>query len=101
MREPSTPKNDKAHGEVGQVGEHQSRQTDCANTCATGKAFTPHSAQALRVISGEQAAHDYLARLQAQRVQVDELAATVAMLSDAVSLVGFCRAIEKALGVRS
>jgi len=59
-----------------------------------------HSRQALRTIEGEQQARVYLARLQAQRVDVDELAATIAMLRDAVSLAGFCRVIEKALGVR-
>jgi hypothetical protein len=61
---------------------------------------TGHSAEALRTISGEQAAHDYLAKLHSERVEVDELAASVAMLRDAVSLAGFCRVIEKALGVR-
>ena len=59
-----------------------------------------HSRQALRTIDGELQARAYLERLQAQRVDVDELAATVAMLRDAVSLAGFCRVIEKALGVR-
>lgn len=59
-----------------------------------------HGRQALRIIEGEQKARAYLERLQAQRVDVDELAATVAMLRDAVSLAGFCRVIEKALGVR-
>ena len=63
-------------------------------------AAAPLSAQALETINGEQAAHDYLERLHAQRVEVDELAASVAMLRDAVSLAGFCRVIEKALGVR-
>lgn len=59
-----------------------------------------HSRQALRTIEGEQQARAYLERLQAQRVDADELAATIAMLRDAVSLTGFCRVIEKALGVR-
>jgi hypothetical protein len=70
-------------------------------TTTQALADTAHSAQALRTISGEQAARDYLERLHAQRVEVDELAASVAMLRDAVSLAGFCRVIEKALGVRS
>lgn len=59
------------------------------------------SEQALRTISGEQHARRYLARLEAQHAAPDELAACVAVLSDAVSLAGFCRVIEKALGVRS
>lgn len=52
------------------------------------------------VLKGERIALDYLARLHRQRVEADELAAVVAMLRDAVSLVGFCRVIEKALGGR-
>lgn len=73
--------------------------SDASNTAQF--ADTAHSLQALRAINGEQQARRYLARLQAQHVDQDELAACVAMLSDAVSLAGFCRVIEKALGVRS
>lgn len=56
--------------------------------------------QAEHGVAGEKLAFDYLARLHAQRLEVDELAAVVAMLRDAVSLAGFCRVIERALGVR-
>jgi len=57
------------------------------------------SVQALRVIEGNQKAAQYLARLQAQQADPDELALIVAMLYGA-SLRGFCRVIEKALGVQ-
>ena len=59
----------------------------------------PHAVQALRVIEGEANAGQYLARLYTQQVDPDELALIVAMLYGA-TLRGFCRAIEKALGVR-
>ena len=58
----------------------------------------PLAGQALRVIEGEEKAQDYLARLQAQQADPDELALIVSMLYGAV-LRGFCRAIENALGV--
>ena len=58
-----------------------------------------HSGQALRVIEGNNKAAQYLARLQAQQADPDELALIVAMLYGA-SLRGFCRVIEKALGVQ-
>ena len=58
----------------------------------------PHAGQALRVIEGERKAADYLARLHAQQADPDELALTISMLYGAV-LRGFCRRIEKALGV--
>lgn len=58
----------------------------------------PHSGQALRVIEGEGKAAQYLARLQAQHANPDELALIIAMLYGA-ALRGFCRVIEKALGV--
>lgn len=54
--------------------------------------------QALRVIEGETLAANYLAGLQAQRNDPDELALIVSMLYGA-PLRGFCRVIEKALGV--
>ena len=59
----------------------------------------PHAVQALRVIEGETKAGQYLARLQAQQADPDELALIVSMLYGA-TLRGFCRVIEKALGVR-
>ena len=58
----------------------------------------PLAGQALRVIEGEAKAAQYLARLQAQQADPDELALIVSMLYGA-TLRGFCRVIEKALGV--
>jgi len=55
--------------------------------------------QALQVIEGEAKARQYLARLQAGQADPDELAVIVSMRYGAV-LRGFCRAIEKALGVQ-
>lgn len=56
----------------------------------------PHAGQALRVIDGESKAAQYLARLQAQQADPDELALIVSMLYG-TTLRGFCNAIEKAL----
>ena len=85
--------------------------SDEAPTVASGQGFqegtgsrnpdsqaAPHAAQALRVIEGESKAAQYLARLQAQQADPDELALIVSMLYGA-TLRGFCRVIEKALGV--
>lgn len=58
----------------------------------------PPVGQALRVIEGEGKAAHYLARLHAQQADPDELAVIVSMLYGA-ALRGFCRVIEKALGV--
>lgn len=58
----------------------------------------PHAGQALRVIEGEGKATQYLARLSASQADPDELALIVSMLYGA-TLRGFCRVIEKALGV--
>ena len=58
-----------------------------------------HSGQALRVIEGNKKAAQYLARLQAQQANPDDLALIVAMLYGA-TLREFCRVIEKALGVQ-
>ena len=55
-----------------------------------------HARQALRVIEGESKAAQYLARLQAQQADPDELALIVSMLYG-TTLRGFCSAIEKAL----
>lgn len=52
----------------------------------------------MRVIEGDGKAAHYLARLHAQQADPDELALIVSMLYGA-TLRGFCRAIEKALGV--
>ena len=58
----------------------------------------PLAGQALRVIEGERKAADFLARLHAQQADPDELAVILSMLYGA-TLRGFCRVIEKALGV--
>lgn len=55
-----------------------------------------YSAPALRVIEGERKAAEFLARLQAQQADPDELALIVAALYGA-TLRGFCAAITKAL----
>lgn len=58
----------------------------------------PVSGQALCAVEGESKAADYLARLHVQQADPDELAVIVSMLYGA-ALRGFCRTIEKALGV--
>lgn len=55
------------------------------------------SGHALKVIAGEAKARDYLARLQVQQADPDELAVMVSMLYGA-SLRGFCRVLAKAIG---
>ena len=55
--------------------------------------------QALEVLEGENQAAQYLARLQAEQADPDELALVVATLYGA-NLRGFCRVIAKALGMR-
>lgn len=57
------------------------------------------SARALQTIEGERKAAEYLARLQAQQADPDELAVVVSMLYGA-TLRGFCAALAKALGGR-
>ena len=59
----------------------------------------PCGRQALRVIEGETRAREYLARLQAQQADPQELAVIVSMLYGA-ALQGFCRVLEKAIGGR-
>jgi hypothetical protein len=59
---------------------------------------TTLAGQALRAIEGEHKAAQYLARFHAQQADPDELALIVSMLYGA-TLRGFCRVIEKALGV--
>ena len=58
-----------------------------------------HSRQALQVIEGGKQAEQYLARLQAQQADPDELALIVAMLYGA-NKRGFCFAIAKSIGVQ-
>jgi len=55
-----------------------------------------HSAQALRTIEGEGRAHAFLARVAAQKDDVDELARIVAALYGP-ALRGFARVLTKAL----
>jgi hypothetical protein len=89
---PVTPTNDKADGaNVGQVGTEQSSESPNFRS-------TQHAGQALRVIDGESKAAQYLARLQAQQANPEELALIVSMLYGA-TLRGFCRVIVKALRV--
>lgn len=57
----------------------------------------PRAGQALQAIEGERKAAQYLARLQAEQADPDELAVILSMLYGA-ALRGFCRAIEKAIG---
>jgi len=90
---PDRPASDDAPGVVAEGVKGQSK-SDKRNFRAA-----PHAGQALRVIEGETKAARYLARLQAQRADPDELAVIVSMLYGA-ALRGFCRAIEKALGVQ-
>ena len=66
---------------------------------STDSQGAPLAGQALRVIEGENKAAAYLARLKAQQADPDELALIVCALYGA-TLQGFCRVIEKALGVR-
>ncbi len=54
------------------------------------------AAQALSTIKGERRAHEYLARLGAQRADSDELALIVAKLHGA-ELRGFMRILTRAL----
>lgn len=56
------------------------------------------SAHAQRVIGGERRAAEFLARLQAQQAEPDELALIVAAMYGAM-LRGFCDAITKALRI--
>lgn len=69
--------------------EGTTSEADCASA--------PRTAQALKVIEAERRAREYLARLQAEQADPDELALIVAMLYGA-ALRGFCRVIAKALG---
>ena len=54
------------------------------------------SGRAIKTIEGERQAAQYLARLQAQQADPDELAVLVSMLYGEM-LRGFCSAIEKAI----
>lgn len=63
-------------------------------------AIWSHSRQALCTMKGEQHAKAYLAPLQAQHHEIDDLATPIAILLDAMPLASSCRAVVKALGVR-
>ena len=78
---------------VAAVAPQESKQVEGLDCHAA-----PHAGQALRVIEGEAKAAQYLARMQAQQAEPDELAVIVSMLYGA-TLRGFCRVIEKALGL--
>jgi hypothetical protein len=89
----SLPANDDGPtlAEAAHQDENETSNTDCPGAHP--------SRQALDVIAGESRAEQYLARLQAQRADPDDLALIVSMLYGA-TLRGFCRVIVKALGVR-
>ncbi len=89
---PERPLKDEAPGVTAEGFSGQTRQSSPDYQAA------PLAGQALRVIEGESKAAQYLARLQAQQADTDELAVIVSMLYGA-TLRGFCRVIEKALGV--
>ena len=80
--------------------EMAARPETIATTSSTQQADVidtgANSATALRVIDGNNKAAQYLARLQAQQADPDELALIIAMLYGE-TLRGFCRVIEKAL----
>ena len=69
-----------------------------SNNNDAGEAGRCMSGRAVKTIEGEQQAAQFLARLQAQQADPDELAVLVSMLYGE-TLRGFCRALEKALGV--
>ena len=81
---------DEAPGVTAEGIEAQAKLNKADSRCAT------HAQQALRVIEGEAKAAQYLARLQTQQSDPDELALIVSMLYGA-TLRGFCRVIEKGL----
>ena len=86
------PTGDTAHvASAGRVEEN--KQDESPDFHGTG-----HAGQALRVIDGERKASQYMARLHAQQADPAELAVIVSMMYGA-TLHGFCRVIEKALGV--
>jgi hypothetical protein len=89
----ATPTSDKAPTVSSGQGFQESKRDD--NPDSPG---APLAGQALRVFEGEGKAAHYLARLHAQQADPDELALIVSMLYGA-TLRGFCRVIEKALGV--
>ena len=79
---------------VAAVAPQESKRNESPDSQAA-----PLSGQALRVIEGESRAAQYLDRLKAEQADPEELALIVSMLYGA-TLRGFCRAIEKALGVQ-
>lgn len=87
-----TPVNDEAPTVASGQGFHEGRRNESPDCHGAA-----HAGQALRVIEGESMAAEYLARLQDQQADPDELARTVSMLYGA-TLRGFCRVIVKAIG---
>ena len=89
----------RANDEAPTVASGQSFQDGTRNENTDSQA-APRAGQALRVIEGANKAAQYLDRLQAQQADPDELAVIVSMLYG-TALRGFCRVIEKALGVQN
>lgn len=79
-------------GDPGRTAEHK----DIGSPNSHG---VRHAEQALRVIEGEISATQYLTRLRADQAGPDELASTLSK-QFGPALCGFCRVIEKALGVQ-
>lgn len=79
---------------VAAVAPQENKQDDSPDSRSA-----PRAGQALRVIEGERKAAEYLACLHAEQFDPDELALIVSTLYGG-TLRGFCRVIEKALGVR-
>lgn len=96
-----TPKDDDAAGlgSDGGTKDRDSEHQDSASAAEPHNTDLSRANQALCVIDGEGRAAQYLGRLQAQQADPDELALIVSMLYGA-ALRGFCRVIEKALGVQ-
>jgi hypothetical protein len=90
---PVTPESDEGPT-VAAVAPQENKRFESPDSRAA-----PLAEQVLRVIEGESKAAQYLARLQAQQADPDELAVILSMLYGA-TLRGFCRALEKAIGVR-
>ena len=87
-----TPTSDEADGaNVGQVEEQNKSERPDFLSCGV-------STQAALTIEGEDYARAYLRRLQRGTVSPDDLAVLMAFLHGEM-LRGFCRLIEKSLGV--
>ena len=89
-----TPTNDEAPADGTARGFRNQEQDASLHFHAIGVAD-----QAALIIEGGDYGREYLERMRAGIAQPDELAVIVAFLRDGPVLNGFCRAIEKALGV--